>query len=115
MKRSLFLFILLLHIWICNADNYYCKTIGLENGLSQSSVTGVAYDENGSLWVGTRFGLNEYRNGELRTFYDEHPAFCATESGDSLYFGGHDGIAVFNYGDGTLTPLKYRHKFSELS
>lgn len=67
MKKCLFLFILLLQNWILFADGFYCKQIGIENGLSQSSVTAVAYDERGVLWIGTRFGLNEYRNGELRT------------------------------------------------
>lgn len=67
MKKCLFLFILLLQYWSLLADGFYCKQIGIENGLSQSSVTAVAYDERGVLWIGTRFGLNEYRNGELRT------------------------------------------------
>lgn len=67
MKKCLFLFILLLQYWSLLADGFYCKQIGIENGLSQSSVTTVAYDDRGVLWIGTRFGLNEYRNGELRT------------------------------------------------
>ena len=67
MKKCLFLFILLLQYWSLLADGFYCKQIGIENGLSQSSVTTVAYDDRGVLWIDTRFGLNEYRNGELRT------------------------------------------------
>lgn len=67
MKKCLFLFILMLQCWSLFADGFYCKQIGIENGLSQSSVTTVAYDDRGVLWIGTRFGLNEYRNGELRT------------------------------------------------
>ena len=67
MKKCLFLFILMLQNWSLFADGYYCKQIGIDNGLSQSSVTTVAYDGRGVLWIGTRFGLNEYRNGELRT------------------------------------------------
>lgn len=148
MKRNLLLFIFILPAWICSADNYYCKTIGLENGLTQSSVTDVAYDGSGSLWIGTRFGLNEFRNGKLKTYYDdgsgkitgnyinllfcdshktlwvstdmglfhydlssdsflmsdEHPVFCASENEDLIFFGGHNGIAVYDYGKGLLTP-----------
>ena len=66
MKRTLILSIVILHILTCRASNYYVKTIGLENGLSQSSVTSLAYDQRGALWIGTRFGINEYRNGKLR-------------------------------------------------
>ena len=71
MKKCLFLFILLLQNWSLFADGYYCKQIGIENGLSQSAVTAVADDGRGALWIGTRFGLNEYRNGKLRTFMNE--------------------------------------------
>ena len=67
MKKYLFLFILLLQNLSLFADGFYCKQIGIENGLSQASVTAVAYDDRGVLWIGTRFGLNEYRNGQLRT------------------------------------------------
>ncbi len=50
------------------AINYHGRLINIENGLSQSSVTSIVYDRNGSLWIGTRFGLNEYRNGKVRSF-----------------------------------------------
>ncbi len=148
MKKSLFLLFFILQFWSLGANNYYCKKIGIENGLSQSSVTSVVYDDNGALWVGTRFGLNEYRNGNMRTFfddgsgrikgnyinflycdsrkhlwastdkglfkydraknsfviYDENPAFCATEQGDSLCFGGHNGISVWSHSQEKLAP-----------
>ena len=68
MKKCLILFILLLQNWSSWADGYFCKQIGINNGLSQSAVTSVAYDGKGGLWIGTRFGLNEYRNGKLRSF-----------------------------------------------
>lgn len=71
MKKSLILFSLLLQYWSLAADGYYCKHIGIDNGLSQSAITAMAYDSRGSLWIGTRFGLNEYRNGRLRTFLDD--------------------------------------------
>ena len=71
MKKFLFLFILLLQIWSLHAEGYYCKQIGIDQGLSQSAVTTVAYDGKGALWIGTRFGLNEYRNGKLRAFPDD--------------------------------------------
>lgn len=147
MKKILLLCILLLQFLSSRADNYYCKTIGIENGLSQSSITSIVYDDNGALWIGTRFGLNEYRNGNMRTFldddsgrikgnyvnflycdsrknlwastdkglfkynptsdsfdlYDENPAFCATESDDKLFFGGHNGIDIWSHSENRLT------------
>ena len=61
----------MLQFWSLWADSYYCKQISVENGLSQSSVTDVIYDGRGALWIGTRFGLNEYRNGKLRVIMDD--------------------------------------------
>lgn len=71
MKKCLILFGLLLHFWMLGADGYYCKHIGVDNGLSQSAITSVVYDGRGALWIGTRFGLNVYRNGKINTFYDD--------------------------------------------
>ena len=45
--------------------DYYYKNISLQDGLSQSSVTSVASDRNGSLWIGTRYGLNQYQNQQV--------------------------------------------------
>lgn len=94
MKRSLFLFILSLQIWICNAENYYSKTIGISNGLSNSSVTDVVYDNNGTLWIGTRFGLNEYRNGKLRTFIDNGSGKVTGNFVNLLYCDSYDNLWV---------------------
>lgn len=74
MKKTLILLFLLLQVWIAYADSWYFKPIGIEAGLSQSSVTCMAYDGYGALWIGTRFGLNEYRNGRMRTFLDDEDA-----------------------------------------
>lgn len=71
MKKSLISFFLILQFWSLSAESYYCKQISVENGLSQSSVTDVIYDGRGALWIGTRFGLNEYRNGKLRVIMDD--------------------------------------------
>ena len=83
MKKCLILFSLLLQIWILRADGYYCKHIGIENGLSQSAITTMVYDGRGAFWIGTRFGLNEYRNGHLRTFLDDENS---TIQGTYIYF-----------------------------
>ncbi len=68
MKKYLLISIFILSTIHLFANNYYGKKIGIENGLSQASVTCITYSENGALWIGTRFGLNEYSNGEIKTF-----------------------------------------------
>ena len=71
MKKILILFLFALQFLSARAESYFCKQIGIDNGLSLSAVTDISYDGRGALWIGTRFGLNEYRNAKIRTFYDD--------------------------------------------
>ncbi len=51
----------------CENDIYFSK-IGIENGLSQLSVMTIYQDELGSLWFGTREGVNRYNGNEVEVF-----------------------------------------------
>ena len=110
MKKCSILFCLLLHIWILSADGYYCKHIGIENGLSQSAITTMTYDSRGSLWIGTRFGLNEYKNGRFRTFLDDETSglkgnyiyFLHCDSRGDLWTSTDKGLFRYNASDGSF-------------
>lgn len=52
--------------------HYHRKQIGIEEGLSQPSITAVAGDRHGNIWIGTRFGLNRYRNGRIKHYTDNN-------------------------------------------
>lgn len=47
---------------------YYCKQITTTEGLSQPHVNTVTADNNGALWVGTKYGLNKITNGAVKTY-----------------------------------------------
>lgn len=51
-----------------------------DNGLSQFSVNGLYIDENGTLWIGTREGLNRYNGNDIKAYKlqkdDPHSLFC---------------------------------------
>ena len=55
------------------AQSYYTKRVGIDEGLSQPSVTCILSDWQGSVWVGTRFGLNKYRSNHIQNF-GTHPS-----------------------------------------
>ena len=52
--------------------HYHQKQIGIEEGLSQPTVSTVVPDNNGNIWIGTRFGLNRYRNGHIKRYIDDN-------------------------------------------
>ncbi|UXI66836.1 two-component regulator propeller domain-containing protein [Tahibacter amnicola] len=52
-------------------DRVRFETIGMANGLSQSTVNAVAQDRDGFLWVATQDGLNRFDGYRFRTYrYD---------------------------------------------
>ena len=105
MKRKYILSILLGLLCVfgfgAEPSEYYYKNIGIEDGLSQSSVTSVVYDPYGSLWIGTRYGLNEYRNHEIRSVYKLgciHTLFL--DDSERLWVAAQDGIYTYDFESG---------------
>ncbi len=77
MKKVFLISIFVLNTLILSADNYYGKKIGIEDGLSQASITCITYShQNGALWIGTKFGLNEYSNGSIHPFTEGTCGSC---------------------------------------
>ena len=92
---------LLTSIFVCislviEAQNYYGKRIGIESGLSQVSVTCVQYDNYGSVWIGTRFGLNEYRNNRMRSFMNCTITSLYCDSDDILWVLTEQGVSRYD-------------------
>jgi signal transduction histidine kinase/ligand-binding sensor domain-containing protein/DNA-binding response OmpR family regulator len=74
---------------------------GIAAGLSQSSVTAIAQDRRGFLWLGTRDGLNRFDGYEFRTYRPDPEDPSALDDGaitalaahadGSLWVGTHNG------------------------
>ncbi|WP_158828603.1 hybrid sensor histidine kinase/response regulator transcription factor [Mucilaginibacter lacusdianchii] len=63
-----YLIILVLQIYICNAQPYYFKHYQVENGLSNNTVHCILQDRRGFLWMGTKDGLNCFDGYTFRVF-----------------------------------------------
>ncbi|MCR5002895.1 MAG: response regulator, partial [Bacteroidales bacterium] len=96
--------------------HYHQKQIGIEDGLSQPSITTVMTDNHGNVWIGTRFGLNRYRNGRVKCYIDnsdQHQditgnqvGFLFLDSEDRLWTSTDLGLSVYSEMDDTFRKLR---------
>lgn len=86
---------------------YRSVRISLAQGLSQSTVYGIAQDSPGFLWVATQDGLNKYDGNSFETYYNQPfdsasipssnvmTVFC--DSKNRLWVGTmNSGLSLFN-------------------
>ena len=89
-----------------NTEKYYFKHLGLEQGLSQSSVLCILQDHTGFMWFGTKDGLNRYDGNSFKIFqykYDD-PTSLGNNVINSLFemkngeiwIGTDAGIYIYN-------------------
>ena len=114
MKKCLIITIFIFCSELLFADSYYSKKIGIENGLSQTSVTCVDYNNNGALWIGTHFGLNQYSNGKIKSYTKEEEGglsgsyingiFCSSKD-NSLWVASEKGLHWFDNKKGVFKPI----------
>ena len=50
------------------AQNIHFQVIGVEDGISQPTVTSIYQDEFGIIWIGTKDGLNRYNGTDFYVF-----------------------------------------------
>ena len=67
--------------WGISGQDYTLEVIGIEQGLSQSTVNAIAQDNLGFLWIGTQDGLNRY-DGRSFTVFKKDP-FDSTSISDN--------------------------------
>jgi ligand-binding sensor domain-containing protein len=62
--------------------NVYFNNVGINQGLSQSSVVDITFDSKGFAWLATQDGLNRYDGTE---FLIADKNFGQSETGYNLY------------------------------
>ncbi|MGH1363991.1 MAG: two-component regulator propeller domain-containing protein [Calditrichia bacterium] len=95
-------------------DNLRFTTISLDQGLSQTSITGMAQDSQGFLWIATEDGLNKY-DGNKITIYRHNPDDSTSlsdnyildlflDSNENLWLGTFNGdLSKFDFETETFT------------
>jgi len=83
----------------------------IENGLSQSSITGIIQDDLGYIWIATQDGLNRY-DGYDFMILKNNPDDSTTLPNNYLYFLIKDQLGYLwfgtNRGIGRLNPINFK-------
>ncbi|MEI6555157.1 MAG: two-component regulator propeller domain-containing protein [Paludibacter sp.] len=104
--RIIFIAILSLFWLIPQAETIFFDHLGGENSLSQLSVNSIYQDENGIIWIGTRYGLNKYDGNKIEVFkhitHDNNSLFgnniqtvCGDKKGN-IYLQCRSGLVVYD-------------------
>ncbi|MDR6340631.1 signal transduction histidine kinase/ligand-binding sensor domain-containing protein/DNA-binding response OmpR family regulator [Filimonas zeae] len=96
--------------------------LGIENGMSNNSVTSIYQDRRGFIWIGTNDGLNRYDGYAFKifrnTFGDSTSLLsnrinCITaDKSERLWIGTKEGLCVYRQDSALFRLPKYRDKLS---
>ncbi len=94
------------------------ERIGLEQGLSQSTVYAMVQDHQGFIWVGTQDGLNRYDGYEFKVFRHDSDDPTSLANNDvtalllnddhSLWVGTHFGLCLMDLETATFDCQQYQ-------
>ncbi|MGV3766172.1 MAG: two-component regulator propeller domain-containing protein [Chitinophagaceae bacterium] len=120
-KRSALFLVLFV---LCNANTATAQTlkevknIGIENGLSNNSVTSIYQDKYGFLWIGTYDGINRYngynckvfrhRLNDTTTLINNRITAIAEDNENRLWIGTKKGLCTFSNITQRFSPVYYR-------
>ena len=102
-KRFLYTFRLAMSIvvWLfassLHAQEYKFKTLGVEDGLSQITVSDICQDEKSRIWIATLDGLNCYDGNQIKVYNHFH--------NDSISYGNLYVTQMIEDGRGSLFLL----------
>ncbi|HEX5342195.1 MAG TPA: two-component regulator propeller domain-containing protein [Duganella sp.] len=69
--RAVFLFFLLISVARAAPLSLRFEHLGVEQGLTQESVTSILQDKHGYMWLGTQAGLNRYDGYRVTTYKND--------------------------------------------
>lgn len=101
-------------------SNFYFKTLGVEDGLSQNMIYAILQDRQGFMWFGTQDGLNRYDGNSFRVYKKDlfskfslksDAIFSLAEGNDGLLWIGTDnGVALYDPVTERFTSLDFGDK-----
>ena len=107
-KNYILIFFLITETFLLQAQQVHFSHIGVNDGLSQSSVYTIFQDSRGFMWFGTGDGLNRYDGYEIKTYRNDlaprlisHNNFYGNNASEDKYgniwFSSRAGIIQYNF------------------
>ncbi|MEJ7559626.1 MAG: two-component regulator propeller domain-containing protein [Pedobacter sp.] len=121
-SRICFLIAFIFFVENSSAQNLKFKHIGVEDGLSNSTIECIFQDYRGFLWFGTRDGLNKYDGSQITVFkHDQTPNSLSDnfircifeDKNHTLWIGTSDGLNKFNAEKNNFSTYRAKTKSSD--
>ena len=90
--------------------NSFIKHFGTREGLTQPGVTAVLTDSDGAVWIGTRYRLNKYVNGNLEAYdYDKlggsYINLLYEDGGKDVWVATESGLLQYDKHADSFSPV----------
>ena len=125
MKKLRFLLVLLgglfpFLLYADITDNIHFSHIGLEEGLSHSTVFAINQDKEGNLWFATYDGVNKYDGYNFVVYRHQYtdPTSIASDisrciaidDSGRIWIGTREGLSLYNRHKNTFSNYYYKKK-----
>ena len=108
-SKTIVLFGIISSIVISAEPEYIFTNIGVEDGLSQSTIFSMVQDRNGFMWFATNNGLNRYDGYTFKVYsYSPFDSSSISDNGITALFKDKDGEMWLGTKEGVLNKYDYR-------
>ena len=100
--------------------SYYFQQLGLDKGLSQTTVHCILADNKGLIWIGTASGLNCFDRYDMKSYYHEKDNpnslpgntiyFIAEDSVNNIWISTNNGLTLYDKRSDSFRPLLFEGK-----
>lgn len=100
--------------------SYYFQQLGLDKGLSQTTVHCILADNKGLIWIGTASGLNCFDRYDMKSYYHEKDNpnslpgntiyFIAEDSVNNIWISTNNGLTLYDKSSDSFRPLLFEGK-----
>lgn len=117
---TLFLFFTCIGYGKAANPSYYFQQLGLDKGLSQTTVHCILADNKGLIWIGTASGLNCFDRYDMKSYFHEKDNphslpgntiyFIAEDAENNIWISTNNGLTLYDKSSDSFRPAKFEDK-----